>query len=85
MNAIIPTIFNFLDFGWLYQRYCQRTQKLKGKRCTLTQQELNNLFKDPEFDFISAYSNIIKTMFFTSLFSSYIPLGTLINVVGISI
>jgi len=56
----------------------------KGKRY-FTQQEANKIMSDSNYKMGKRYAEIIKTMWFTFMYSSLIPFGAFISLIGLVI
>lgn len=54
-----------------------------GKPILLTQQELNEIFEDPEFDVIKRYSDALMTMYMCAFYSPILPMGMIFSVVSL--
>ena len=82
MNAFFVPIF------WLinpFQLIKLAKRKLNYKKRSLTQGEAHKLMEDSEYDMGKRYAEIIETMWFTFLYSTLIPIGAFISVLGIGI
>ena len=82
MNAFFVPLF------WLINPF-QLIKLLKrkfnyGKR-SLTQGEAHKLMEDSEYEMGKRYAEIIETMWFTFLYSTLVPIGAFISVIGIGI
>lgn len=60
-------------------------RKLKYGKRSLTQREANALMEEDHYDMGKRFAEIIETMWFTFMYSTLLPLGALIAIVGISI
>jgi hypothetical protein len=60
-------------------------RKLEKNKSFLTQQELNDLYLNPEFDIVGSYVLVIKSMFFTAMYLVFLPWGTLVNILSFSL
>ena len=75
----------FVPFFWLVNPFHlikAVKRSLNYGKMSMTQAEANLLMEDTQYDMGKRYAEIIETMWFTYLYSSLIPLGAFISVVG---
>ena len=77
-NAILNPLLNIYDPIYIYRSIRRWIIEKQGDKCTLTQDEVNVIYEDPEFDFSVKYANIIITMFVTAFYGPIMPIGILI-------
>ncbi|KAL4491908.1 hypothetical protein ABPG72_006163 [Tetrahymena utriculariae] len=56
--------------------------KRQGPKCTLTQEEANKLCEFPLHEIEIGYVDIMKTMYITIFYSSVVPVGIIISMIG---
>jgi hypothetical protein len=75
LNAFFPPLVWLCD-PWGFAKNIWRDYILRNKNTyPITQAEANNLMEEPDYLSAKRYSDIMKTMWFTFLFGSCIPLG----------
>ncbi|CAD8069040.1 unnamed protein product [Paramecium sonneborni] len=85
LNAIFPPFIWCVD-PWSFCKNIWRKYIMsKGDRALLTQQEANKLMEEPDYLSAKRYSDVMKTMWFTFMYGTAIPLGTLFSAFGILI
>lgn len=77
-----------MAFLWIFhpQYYIKKIQRyfyLGSKK--LTQKEANELMEEYPYDMGKRYAEILETMWFTFLYSSLIPIGPFITLIGLSL
>ncbi|KRX05998.1 hypothetical protein PPERSA_01076 [Pseudocohnilembus persalinus] len=60
-------------------------QVMNRNKCTLTQNQANQLYQKPVFDIAQRYAYLINTLFLTALYAPLLPIGLLISLIGILI
>ncbi|CAD8048026.1 unnamed protein product [Paramecium sonneborni] len=85
LNAVLPPFIWCVD-PWSVCKNIWRWYLIrKGEKALLTQQEANKLMEEPDYLSAKRYSDIMKTMWFTFLYGTAIPLGTACSAFGILI
>ncbi|CAD8136214.1 unnamed protein product [Paramecium pentaurelia] len=85
LNALLPPFIWCLDPWSLCKNIWRWYIIRKGEKALLTQQDANKLMEEPDYLSAKRYSDIMKTMWFTFLYGTAIPLGTLFSAFGILI
>ncbi|CAD8147563.1 unnamed protein product [Paramecium octaurelia] len=85
LNAIFPPFIWFVDPWSLCKNIWRKYIISKGEKALLTQQEANKLMEEPDYLSAKRYSDVMKTMWFTFMYGTAIPLGTLFSAFGILI
>ncbi|CAK64341.1 unnamed protein product (macronuclear) [Paramecium tetraurelia] len=85
LNAVLPPFIWCVDPWSLCKNIWRWYIVSKGDKALLTQQEANTLMEEPDYLSAKRYSDIMKTMWFTFLYGTAIPLGTVCSAFGILI
>ncbi|CAD8055184.1 unnamed protein product [Paramecium primaurelia] len=85
LNAIFPPFIWCVDPWSLCKNIWRKYIMSKGDKALLTQQEANKLMEEPDYLSAKRYSDVMKTMWFTFMYGTAIPLGTLFSAFGILI
>lgn len=80
INSFFVPLFWLINPSYLYKLY--RRRKNYGK-ANLTQLEANELMEAKSYMIGKRYAELIEMMWFTYLYSSLIPIGSIITLVGI--
>ncbi|KRX05730.1 hypothetical protein PPERSA_09870 [Pseudocohnilembus persalinus] len=88
-NAFVEPIINYINFPYLlkkFKRYYiekQEAENVGGKGLLYTQEELNQIYENPQPKLSYLYASIIKTMYFTAFYCVLEPLGIIISIIGL--
>ena len=80
LNSAFVPLFWLVNPKHLLRKF--RRKKYYG-RPDLTQREANNLMEQTSYDIGKRYAEVIEIMWFTSLYSSLIPIGAFVSLLGI--
>ena len=73
INIFTPNLVALLDIEYFIKNIKRSYYKKRGQFCVLTQQQLNNLYEDPEFKISQRYAVLLNTLFTTAFYSSILP------------
>lgn len=74
-NLMDPDYFLMLMKKWFYKR--------QSSKCLLTQQEANDICEYPRHEIERSYADIMTMMYVTIFYSTVVPLGQIIGIVGL--
>lgn len=75
----LPLIFQFLNLTHLSRVFARLKIRIQGLNCTLTQEQANKKFENPELNISILYSNILKIFLFSVIGFPFCPLIILIG------
>ena len=81
--SFIPPLLNIINIPSCLKKYFIKKQIQMGSKSTLTQQQMNNLFENPEHDLARSYVLVLKTIYFTAFYSVIIPIGMFVSIIGL--
>ncbi|KAL4475819.1 hypothetical protein ABPG72_011380 [Tetrahymena utriculariae] len=83
VNSFLPVLFFVFDIQTLIKKYLRKKQESCEQNSILTQQELLELYEDPEFAIQSEYSQIMKTLLMTLFYATPLPICILWSILGL--
>lgn len=84
-NALIVPIAVIFEAEYVYKRFQRWWVQRKGLRNSKTQQQVNEIYEDPEF-LVQEYYAIINRIVLSGFFyATILPLGILINLITIGL
>jgi len=78
-----PLIFQFLNLSHLSRFFARLKVKIQGSNCTLTQEQTNKKFENPELNISILYSNILRIFLFSVIGFPFCPLIILIGFIAL--
>ncbi|KAL4478395.1 hypothetical protein ABPG74_006630 [Tetrahymena malaccensis] len=85
VNSFLPTLFFVFDIPTLIKKFLRKKQEECQKNSILTQQELLELYEDPEFTIQTEYSQIMKTLLMTLFYATPLPICIFWSILGLII
>ncbi|KAL4475818.1 hypothetical protein ABPG72_011379 [Tetrahymena utriculariae] len=85
VNSFLPILFFFLDFEYILKKLLRRNEEKKNQNSILTQQELLDLYEQPQFTIESEYSQVMNTLLMTLFYATPLPICVLWPIAGIVI
>ncbi|KAL4478394.1 hypothetical protein ABPG74_006629 [Tetrahymena malaccensis] len=85
VNSFLPILFFFLDFEYIQKKILRKNEEKKNQNSILTQQELLDLYEEPQFTIESEYSQFMNTLLMTLFYATPLPICILWSIAGIII
>ncbi|EAR91342.1 transmembrane protein, putative (macronuclear) [Tetrahymena thermophila SB210] len=85
VNSFLPILFFFLDFEYILKKLQRKSEEKKNQNSILTQQELLDLYEDPQFTIEAEYSQVMNTLLMTLFYATPLPICVLWSIAGIII
>ncbi|KAL4478393.1 hypothetical protein ABPG74_006628 [Tetrahymena malaccensis] len=85
VNSFLPVLFFVFDIPTLIKSFLRKKQERCEQNSILTQQELLELYEDPEFAIQTEYSQIMKTLLMTLFYATPLPICILWSILGLII
>ena len=74
-NAILPPLTELINPAFLISKFFREKEFKKGLECVKTQEQLNKMYEDPEFDLTQRYAIVLNTLFTTAFYAPVLPVG----------
>lgn len=68
-----------LNIGYWYAKFKRWYYSRQGVKCSLTQRQANKAFENPDFPIQTTSATLINTLWFTSFYSSVLPIGIMFS------
>lgn len=83
INAVSGPVINYIDISYVIKLIKQKIYFKQKDKCMLTQVEANQILEYPRHEIEISYADIMKTMYISIFYSTVVPIGQYISIVGI--
>ena len=80
-NALLNPLLYTLNIGYWFAYLKRWFYSRQGVKCTLTQGQANKSFENPDFPIQTTSAALINTLWFTSFYSSTLPIGIVFSLI----